>query len=266
MVISKHKFALSHILAPLIVFGASLWLSLFAFKKIGSEAFGGEVGVLLKVFSGNLVIRLVICTIFSFILMRKIIKKTSTNYLNGGNIYLDVNFFLLVCSYYLTGEKRLGLKNIPIWVQFRIILSNIVRFDIVSEKMLPEDKTEVTCEQVIKASTNETEINIVISDTYYALKKSSESLNGLNTWHIDRHSVDGVRQYNEQIVTNLVKLQRELENQYLTANLFLTTTPEMTKAIVEKCFNLAGRDGFKHINVFESPAPNFKFSKKHKIF
>lgn len=205
--------------------------------------------------------------ILAYLVTRVLGSKVLSDSLNPNDtIYINDNINWVYIAYFFGGVRDFELKNVPIWMSFKLML-RWPRLNGVANKP-DEDNSEIQCDKV-NFGKDQTEINIVISDTYDVSSKVLRSdEENIETWHFMKVGLSGsYKSYNSKLLRAVSSKIAEFSKSYTTINLFLGTSPYMTKMIIETCFEMDGRDGFEHLNVYEaSSKQNFRFTKKHKIY
>lgn len=246
---------------------------LFKFSFIRSKYISNEI---LEMFYNSLPPKIFRCVFSSlvitlgYLLTRFVGNKILSDTLNPNEtkyIRNSINWIYIAC--FFGGAKEFKLKNMPIWISFKIILTWPRLEGIVDS--LETDNSKILCKMVNTGNNND-EVNIIVDDTYETLSKIDPSdFVSRETWYLKKIKSNNYsgsyKSYNARCISDFSSKIGELSKCYTTVNLFLSTSPYMTKKIIDTCFEMDRRDGFKHLCVYESSSEhNFKFVKKHKIF
>lgn len=216
--------------------------------------------------------------VFVFIVLESSYWKCITSFnsekllFNGGDFYKNYPYWLYFVSSKLLGFKYCTLKNVPIWLQFKLLLNNLfVNFltgDNLDEdsNQFEEDLNEPVVD-VINSTIKTNSIDLILSDTYPITQDQLPKFSkGHYSIEIARtNQPNGNRMVNYKFVNKIQEMIYKLPKEIDTLNIYATTNPMHNKLIVQKILSLGNRTQIKHINVAQQNSRSWKFDKLMKI-
>lgn len=217
--------------------------------------------------------KLILCIVFEIMYCKYLWIYNSEKIIFGaGDSYKDYPYCIYYISAKVLGYKYCTLKNVPTWLQFKLILSNCFSHYLTGDN-LDEEKNNLTkdsskpktVEKNIDSTCNV--VNLILVDTYPI------NMNLLPKDIYDTHyiiiqrseSFDGNRYYNQKFVNQIQKSIYGLSNQIDTINVYATTNPKHNMDIVQNIFSKGNRTHIKHINVAIQTNETWKFEKLKKV-
>ena len=209
------------------------------------------------------------CTIFVW--WKPIRKYNRENVImNKGNVYHSYIYFWYWFSAVVLDIRRCNLKNVPLYMQIKLVINNLFSEYPLDEKEYPETDGEVKIEKKnIRHGITPKELNIIIEDTYAIEHRQipcSKSM--LPTLRIYRErNGDNSRHYSKKLVAIVSSEIRKLPDDIIV-NLFSTLNPMNAFYISKGTFAMADRGNIKHLYVYQqsSEAGRFFKEKGKKIY
>lgn len=201
------------------------------------------------------IVAFILVLIGEIFIMHKVINPEKEYRVNN-NRYANWHYIWYLINYWLLGQKKINLKNIPIYNQFKIIIHG--RFEIIDTK-LDDALTKVEYELNNKGNIHSGSVNVIIADTYkICVSELPNDIKDNYSCIIQRKKADNLRCYSEELIqlakTEIIKLkEREL-------NIIWNTNPKTTKEIIESVFKTGGRDGYK-LNIYQYNIEKKKWKK-----
>lgn len=161
--------------------------------------------------------------------------------------------------------KTISLINVPIYLQFYLVIHGVFDNFKIDENVSERSQAVSVGKRNMELISNE--MNLVLSDTY---KISKEQI-PFNKRHLPTITIsngnefNGVRNFNTNFFEEVRIQTNTYSHNYGHINIFATTNTNHNKAIIESCFNNAGRTGFKNLSVFQFNTIERSFIKEHPI-
>lgn len=226
--------------------------------------------VLENYFTNEKLLSILTGLILSVFIYRIVIKLNGDKLFNKGNKYLDYPYWIFWTASKIFNFKKVTLVRIPIYMQFKLVINNtfpIIEVDdsfISTEHSIEDKKIEI---RKLQLNDSGNEMNLVLVDTY-DIKKEELPNDKLELPTIiikSGNQIDGNRSMNPSFVKEIRAQTNVLRKRYDRVNIFATTNTNHTKLIIDKCFNNAGRTGFKNVYVYQAKRDNYKFEKGYLI-
>lgn len=227
----------------------------------------GNVFYILLFRRSNLVIGVALCIIL-WISIRKYNYERIT--MNSANTYHAYPY----CWYWFSAKilhiKKCNLKNVPHYIQVKLIINNVFEEFPLDDNDFLEDEIEVKVEKKnFRRGIDPKEINIIIEDTYPIEHKQLPKIKSdLASLRIYRDRGDDLsRHYSPKLVNTVVSELRKLPDD-ITINMFATLNPKNMIYVAKGAFAMAERGNVIHLNVFQQNSRNGRFFKPRgkKIF
>ena len=181
------------------------------------------------------------------------------------NIYLWYCF----CGKVL-GIKKCSLENVPIYLQFKLIIHNIFEEFSLDTSDYPALEDERECITTKYNFVNEFgEVNLILEDTYLLdIALLPPLKRNLPTIKISRNDGQDVgRYFSDKFVEKIINEVRAFPDG-VRVNIYATTNPMNTMHIARRVFRMANRGNVKHIFVYQqmrTEERNFE-TKGYKIY
>lgn len=207
------------------------------------------IGNSLNDFFKNILFGLILALFYMFIILNNWNKEKT---LNHSNVYNDYPYFWYwVCSKILK-YKKCNLINVPIFMQFKLILNNTFLEYPFDENVFPEKNNDEIFIEKDDAFDGCSEINLILEDTYL-IDDNQIPQNQMETKTIRirrNNGVDFNRYYSPAFIEKIVNVVRDLPDG-VKINIFATTNPKNTMYIAKNAFNMADRGNVNNLIVFQ---------------
>lgn len=261
-------FILMELLLPVIV----IWLICFKFtiELFFSEInfFIGTIDTSNSLFSSKL-LKIIAFGLFTILVYSHIRKRNENRILfNGGDYYNDYPYFIYWICAKLLNYKICTLKNVPLYLQYKLLLKNLFPVFLTGDN-LDEEQNALNYEaenmnslvRIINKNKNANTVNLILIDTY------NIDDNKLPDKLFEEYSIfirrvakpNGVRKYNQKFIDQIKKEISKLDTSITTINIYATTNPKHNKSIVQNVFSLGDRSSIKYINVSKQKKVTFEF-------
>lgn len=168
------------------------------------------------------------------------------------------------------GIKKCSLENVPIYLQFKLIIHNVFEEFSLNASDYPALEDERECITTKYNFVNEfSEVNLILEDTYLldiALLPPLKRY--LPTIKISRNDGQDVgRYFSDKFVEKIINEVRAFPDG-VRVNIYATTNPMNTMHIARRVFRMANRGNVKHIFVYQqmrTEERNFE-TKGYKIY
>jgi len=209
------------------------------------------------------------CLIALYVLFGLFRKYNKEQILNRGNVYHDKPYWWYWFCAKVLGYEKCNLILVPIYTQFKLVLSDTFIEYPFDESIFPEEECEVIVEKnLYNENVASKEVNLIIQDTYpISENQIPKTMISNNTIVVKRISDRfGKRVYCRKFVDCIVEVIRNLPED-ITLNIFATSNPKNTYEMVKKGILLAERGNVEHVNVFQQKIKGERGfdDKPHKI-
>ena len=168
------------------------------------------------------------------------------------------------------GIKKCSLENVPIYLQFKLIIHNVFEEFPLDDSNYPALEDERDCITTkYNLANGFSEVNLMLEDTYpmdIALLPPLKS--NLPTIKISRNDGQDVeRDYSDKFVEKIINEVRAFSDG-VRVNVYATTNPMNTMHIARRVFRMTNRGNVKHLYVYQqmqSGNRNFE-TKGYKIY
>lgn len=190
--------------------------------------------------------------------------------MNKGNVYHSYPYFWYWFSAFILNIKRCNLKNVPLYMQVKLVVNDIFNEYPLDEKEYPEIDGEVRTEKKnLRQGMIPKEINVIIEDTYsIEHRQIPHSKSMLPTLRIYRERCgENSRHYSKKLVAIVSSEIRNLPDDIIV-NLFATLNPMNAFYISKGAFAMADRGNIKHLYVYQQRSKNGRYfdEKRKKIY
>lgn len=168
------------------------------------------------------------------------------------------------------GIKKCNLENVPIYLQFKLIIHNVFEEFPLDDSNYPAIEDERDCIITKYNFANGfREVNLMLEDTYPMDITLLPLLNrNLPTIKISRNDGQDVgRHYSDKFVEKIINEVRAFPDG-VRVNIYATTNPMNTVHIARRVFRMANRGNVKHLFVYQqmrSEERNFE-TKGYRIY
>lgn len=193
-----------------------------------------------------------------------------------GDYYRDFPYILYWLGSYFFKYKYCNLVNVPIYLQFKLVLNNVFPIFLTGKSTNENDNSknyrEDLSEPIITKNNEELSnsskaVNLILIDTYIIPEKllPSNIFSEFTIYIYRSATINGVRVYNERFVEAIQQEVANLNPHIDTINVYATTNPKHNKQIVDKCFRLGERTNISCINVGIQEKGTWTFNDLKKI-
>jgi len=225
-----------------------------------------NLDIAIKSITDNEKIISIICGLILSVFINFWIRKTNTERLfNTGNSYNKYPFYIYWISHYILGYGTVSLIRVPIYLQYKIILSDIFPDIIVDSEVENKEQPVTIVEKNMEKTIDE--LNLILVDTY-EIKKDQIPLDKLKLPTViiqNGYDFSGHRFFNPEFVKKIREKTNLYSKTFKQVNIFSTTNTNHNKEIVSKCFKNGNRTGFKNIIVYQANREDYTFSEKHQV-
>lgn len=187
--------------------------------------------------------------------------------MNRENVYHSYTYFWYWFSASILDIRRCNLKNVPLYMQIKLVVNDLFSEYPLDEKEYPETDGEVKIEKKnIRQGITPKEINVIIEDTYaIEHKQIPRSKSMLPTVSIYRErNGENSRHYSKKLVATVSSEIRNLPEDIIV-NLFATLNPMNSLYISRGAFAMADRGNIKHLYVYQqSSKTGRRFDERRK--
>lgn len=174
--------------------------------------------------------------------------------LNRENVYHNYFYLWYYFCAKILGIKNCNLVNVPIYMQFKLVIHRIFDNYPMEDLDYPEENDqEIRIIEINKKKKNVgNEYNLIIEDTY-PIKTSQLPVEKqkIKTIKVSRNNgVDMGRYYNSNFINSVINTARKLPDG-IRLNIFATTNPKHTNSIARTAFTMANRGNIKHLYVYQ---------------
>lgn len=173
---------------------------------------------------------------------------------NAGDTYKDFPYIWYWFCSKILGYKKCSLVLVPIYMQFKLVISDTFNDYIYGEIQNIDSKDDVINIQYFNFRDDGCdELNSMVADTY-SLNKNQlpNSKKSLPTILIRRNNKNDYNRYDSSnLVKNVVNEVRNLPLCIKKVNIFATTNPLNSKNIACNAFKLGDRSNFDIITVYQ---------------
>lgn len=170
----------------------------------------------------------------------------------------------------IMGIKKVSLVRVPIPLQFKLVWKGIFdsydEMDGVIEQGEPDD-VRITVDLSVPYTSR---INLILADTYPIddwKEKLPQEVHGFKTIIIDRSTDYNDRVFSRKYISEIRKVVHSLPPIASSINVFATTNAAHVFHIAKDVFMNGGRDGEKHLRVYQQSSGSWAFKGKNvKIF
>lgn len=216
--------------------------------------------------SENNIIIAIALFLFILISTRKYNKDKT---MNRKNIYHDYPLFWYWYCARVLGYKKCNLVLVPIPMLFKLVHHGLFEEYPLDENSYPEEENETIKISKNNWTSNLTEVNIILEDTYPILDSQIPcSKNKLPTIKISRNDGKNFeRHFSQQFIENVITQIRSL-NSGITVNVFATINPLNSLNITKRAFTNGNRGNIDSLFVFQQEGYGERLfkTKGKKIF
>lgn len=210
----------------------------------------------------NIFFQIIALIFFLSLFVHRLNKDKSIN--EKGTEYINCPFWFLTLVGFVCSCKSINTVNVPIWLQFRIYLSDGWNTDIMESEYNLNKKNDKVLSKVKKVN-HKGEVNVILMDTYDIMDKIPKPLlDNKDSIIVSRKEKNLFsRGYNQEFIDRSVsEINKIYKSNYNQINLFCSTNPLHTKRIVEGSFRVSNREKKIKVVVFQSVGLNhiYKYS------
>ena len=209
-----------------------------------------------------------IASVIVFFVVLIAIRKFNQEFvMNRKRVYHDYSYAWYWFCAIILGIKKCDLVNVPIYMQFKLVIEAIFSDYPLDETEYPavENELESTITELNQDGATG-EINLVLEDTYVIeTRQIPSSKQGYRTIKICRNNgADNSRHFSQKYIDTIIKFVRSLKGR-VVVNVYATTNPLNTKHIAKRAFGLGERGNVAHLYVFQqSNVGRRRFEEKGK--
>ncbi|MCH3951195.1 MAG: hypothetical protein LKE33_09725 [Acidaminococcus sp.] len=201
-----------------------------------------------------------------------LLYRWNSNYvLNTKNFYHDYPLWWYRVCRWLFGIKSCDLRNVPIYLQYKLVLNHVFEHYYINDELFPLDETlpKFTKPKELALSSNCREFNLVLEETYgIRVNQLPENKRDVPTIWLSVFSGRVIgRRYHSKLVDDVLEAVQQLPVGS-RLNVFATTNPKTNLCIAQSASAMRGRSNLAKLFVYQqssNQSRNFE-SEGHEIF
>lgn len=200
--------------------------------------------------------------IFGMIYKGLVSKNKDREFHSKGIGYINGDYKFVSFLGRIFGYKKINIINVALWMQFKFCRSSY--WDVSYDKLEPSN--DAIMHEFIKGTHADTEVNLILEDTYAVREKLPVDWQLRDSYIISRDNEKGYRSYNEKFIKEVTKdINTIYTKEYLRMNIYGSLNPQHLDEIVKQNFNLSTRRRELEIYVYQSSGEQHKYLNGYKV-